>query len=172
MHPSSPPTSIVLAAKRGEPLAIAELLRLYSPDVRRFAMRHCLVSQVDDAVQETLLVLARRLHQLEKAAALTAWLFRVVQRKCRRLARDAFGFDPYEEGKIEGWVGQRATPDLHWDVAHALESLPQRYREVVLLRDVEGMTVAEIARELSLSTAATKSLIHRARELTREYLLA
>jgi RNA polymerase sigma factor (sigma-70 family) len=167
-----PHASLFLAAQRGEPSAIAELLRLCAPDLRRFAMRHCMISQVDDAVQEALLVLARKLHQLQQAAALSAWLFRVVQRSCRRLARDALGMDPYEEGRIDAWFGQRPHAELQWDVAHALESLPQRYREVVLLRDVEGLTVAEIGARLNLTTAATKSLIHRARALTREYLLA
>jgi RNA polymerase sigma factor (sigma-70 family) len=56
------------------------------------------------------------------------------------------------------------------DVAAALESLPAHYREVVLLRDLEGLTIAEIADHLTLTSEAVKSRLHRARALAREYL--
>lgn len=57
------------------------------------------------------------------------------------------------------------------DLANALESLPAHYMEVVLLRDFEELTIAEIAERLGESPPAIKSRLHRARELVREYLL-
>jgi RNA polymerase sigma factor (sigma-70 family) len=166
------PTALLQAACRGEPIAIAQLLEACQPDVRRFAQRHCLLSDIDDAVQETLLVLVRKIHQLHQVAALSAWLIRIVQRNCRRLGRIALNFDPYEEGRVDAWLAHRPDEAVRMDVSHALESLPAHYRQVILLRDVEGLTVSEIASRIALSPAATKSLLHRARELTREYLLA
>ena len=53
----------------------------------------------------------------------------------------------------------------------ALESLPARYLEVVLLRDFEELTIAEIAERLGEQSGAVKSRLHRARELVREYML-
>ena len=58
------------------------------------------------------------------------------------------------------------------DVVSAIESLPNRYRDVIVLRDFEELTIGEISARLKLSSAATKSRLHRARELAREYLLA
>lgn len=58
------------------------------------------------------------------------------------------------------------------DVAAALESLPNDAREIIVLRDFEELTIREIAAQLRLTIPATKSRLHRARELTREYLLA
>jgi DNA-directed RNA polymerase specialized sigma24 family protein len=55
--------------------------------------------------------------------------------------------------------------------ANALESLPAHYLEVVLLRDFEELTIAEIAERLDEQPGALKSRLHRARELVREYLL-
>ena len=163
---------LVEAARIGEPQALEQLLRACQPDIRRYAQRHCLLSDVDDAIQETLLILSRRVGSLRVVAAFSGWLVRVVQRECRRLGRKAFGLDPYDEAALEAWLAQRNDEALRLDLVRALESLPAHYRDVILLRDFDGMTVAEMAQELALTPAAVKSRLHRARELMREYLLA
>jgi RNA polymerase sigma factor (sigma-70 family) len=56
------------------------------------------------------------------------------------------------------------------DVAAALESLPAHYREIILLRDLEGLTVEEMSTQLGLTREAVKSRLHRARVMAREYL--
>ena len=58
------------------------------------------------------------------------------------------------------------------DLVRALESLPPSHRDIVLLRDMQEHTIAEIAQRLNLTREATKSRLHRARVLVREYLLA
>jgi RNA polymerase sigma factor (sigma-70 family) len=163
---------LIEAAHAGDPAALDRLLRLCRPDVRRYAQRHCLVSDVDDAVQETLLVLSRKLTSLRALAALSGWMFKVVQRHCRRMGRLALNYDPYDEEKLEHWLDARNDDALRQELAQALESLPTHYREVILLRDFEECTIAEIAEETGLSAAAVKSRLHRARTLAREYLLA
>jgi RNA polymerase sigma factor (sigma-70 family) len=160
------------AARRGEPAAIQQLLRLCKPDVRRYAQRYCLMNQIDDAVQETLLIVARKVHLLRSVAAFSTWLVRIVQRQCRRLGRFALDFDPYEEGKVDTWLALRSDDEVGFDLASAFDALPAHYREVLLLRDFAGLTIREIAARIGLSTIATKSRLHRARELTREYLLS
>lgn len=159
------------AARHGDPLAMNSLLRVCQPELRRYAQRHCLISHIDDAVQETLLVLVRKLHLLHTVAAFSSWLFRIVQRQCRRMGR-AFAFDPYEEGRVDSWLADRSIEAIRSDLVQAFDSLPTHYREVNLLRDFAGFTIAEIAEHTQLTAAATKSRLHRARELTREYLLA
>ena len=54
----------------------------------------------------------------------------------------------------------------------AIQSLPEHYRKIVLLRDVEEMTIDEIASTLALTRESVKARLHRARGLIREYLLA
>ena len=56
------------------------------------------------------------------------------------------------------------------DLVRGLESLPDLYREVILLRDMEQLTVGEAADRLGITREATKSRLHRARTLLREYL--
>lgn len=159
------------AARAGDEQALARLLHLCQPDIRRYAQRHCMISDVDDAVQEALLVLSRKLGSLRALAALSSWLFKTVQRECRRLGRKTLGFDPYDEEKLENWLATRSNDALRLELIRAMEALPEDYRQIILLRDFEELTIAEIADELGLSQAATKSRLHRARLHARELLL-
>lgn len=162
---------LVDAARAGDVSAIEHLLRVCQPNIRRYAQRNCLISDVDDAVQETLLVLSRKVGSLQVVAAFSSWLFAIVRRECRRLARKTLVTDPWDDDKVEAWLSHQPADDLRHDVAAALESLPFHYREVIVLRDFNEMTIAEIADHLGLSRAAVKSRLHRARQLAREYLL-
>lgn len=162
---------LVEAARLGDPSSLDSLLRLCQPDVRRYAFRHCLVSDVDDAVQEALLIVAHRLRSLRAVAAFSGWLFQIVRRECRRLERRVFRLDPYDEEKMEAWLASTPDEGVRLDLVSALESLPTHYREIILLRDFYEMTIGEIACRVRLSIPATKSRLHRARELVREHLL-
>jgi len=158
-------------ARQGNPTALAHLLQEWQPDIRRYAFRHCLASDVDDAVQETLLIMTRRLKSLRVLAAFSSWLFQIVRRECRRLERRFFQLDPYDESKMESWLASNTDEAVRLDLMRALESLPSHYREIILLRDFQEYTIAEIATTLQLTPAASKSRLHRARQLIREYLL-
>ena len=68
------------AARAGDVSAIERLLAVCQPDIRRYAQRNCLISDVDDAVQESLLVLSRKVGSLRAAAAFSSWLFAIVRR--------------------------------------------------------------------------------------------
>lgn len=160
------------AAHAGDPAALRQLLSTSQRDIRRYAYRHCFISDVDDAVQETLLVLSRKLAALRVLAAYSGWLMRIVRRECHRLGRLALAHDPWDDSRAEQWLGSQDDSSLRLEVAQALQSLPAPYREVLLLRDLEELTVAEIATRLSLTPAAVKSRLHRARSLAREHLLA
>jgi RNA polymerase sigma factor (sigma-70 family) len=160
------------AARSGDPVALDRLLRLCQPDIRRYAQRSCFISDVDDAVQEALLVVARKFESVRAVAAFSGWMFSVVRRECRRLGRKAFDFDPYNEEEVDRWLAKHGADTLRFELVEALESLPAEYRNVLLLRDFEELTIGEIAGRLGLSVPATKSRLHRARTLAREYLLA
>ncbi|WP_295749561.1 RNA polymerase sigma factor [Undibacterium sp.] len=162
---------LLTAAKIGDPSALNHVLILCQPDIRRYAQRHCAISDVDDAVQESLLILSRKIGTVQALAAFSGWLFKVVARECRRLGRKMLRYDPYEEEKLETWLNTRSTDQLRLELIQALESLPQDYREIILLRDFEELTIGEIAQQLGLTPGASKSRLHRARLLAREYLL-
>lgn len=164
-------SDLISAAQTGNSASIERLLVLCQADVRRYARRHCHASDVDDAVQETLLIISRKVTGLKAAAAFSSWLITVIRRECRKLERMMFRTVELEEDKAEHQLLCKTDNDLRIDLAAALESLPAHYLEVVLLRDFEELTIAEIAERLGEQRGAVKSRLHRARELVREYLL-
>jgi RNA polymerase sigma factor (sigma-70 family) len=170
MTSSDVDSTLIDAARLGDPSAIERLLVICQPDVRRYARRSCATSVIDDAVQEALLILSRHVNQVRRAAALSGWLFAVVRRECRRLARGALHMDTWEESRLDAWVDGRGNESLRIEIAEAIQSLPPAFREVIVLRDFEELTIGEIALRLDITRAAVKSRLHRARLLTREYL--
>ncbi|CAM3165855.1 Sigma-70 family RNA polymerase sigma factor [Sphingomonas antarctica] len=167
------PASMVASASAGDRVSIDALLALAQPDIRRYARRKCrTASDAEDAVQETLFVLFRHFSALRRVESLSAWLFVVVYRQCMRLASFIMPLavdvaDADREGRL------RDTPDaeLRIDLAQAIQSLPQNYRDVILLRDVEEMTIDEIASQLASTRESVKARLNRARSMLREYLL-
>ena len=163
--------NLVCAAQTGDCAAIQRLLAVCQSDARRYAQRSCHASDVDDAVQESLIVISRKVHGLKAAAAFSSWLFTIIKRECRKLTRAMSQHDVLDDDLLEHHIACRSDNDLRIDLAAALESLPAHYLEVVLLRDFEELTIAEIADRLQDQTGAIKSRLHRARALVREYLL-
>lgn len=163
--------NLIMAAQTGDAAALSRLLAVCQADARRYAYKHCHASDVDDAVQESLLIISRKVSGLRVAAAFTSWMFTVIKRECRRLARFMFKHEPLPDEIAEERLLHRPDDELRIDLANALESLPAHYLEVVLLRDFEEMTIAEIAQKLGEQPPAVKSRLHRARELVREYLI-
>ena len=171
MHKSKGLSHLISDAQRGDSEAVRALLGACQADARRYAYKHCHASDIDDAVQESLLLITRKIHALRATAAFSSWLFIVIKRECRRLSRAMFRQAPLEEDLAEQRLACKSDDDLRLDLAAALESLPHHYLEVVLLRDFEELTIAEIAQRLDQPAGAVKSRLHRARELIREYLI-
>ena len=164
--------AVFAAAQAGDPVALERLLRELQPDIRRYARRQChLTSSIEDVVQEALIVLYRRLGNVRDPLALAGWIFRVVTRLCMlpvlALIRGAEELTERHEAK---YFAQVPKHELRIDLVRALESLPDMYREVILLRDMEQLTIGEVADHLRITREACKSRIHRGRAFLREYL--
>lgn len=123
-------------------------------------------------MQEALIVVYRRVSDVRSPAALGAWLVRVVARLCA-LPVLMFMRSVEELKTIEDSVRFAHTPvdQLRLDVARALAALPERHRQILLLRDLEELTMPEISRRLTISVEAAKSLLRRARAAAREQLI-
>jgi RNA polymerase sigma factor (sigma-70 family) len=160
------------AARGGDQEALLRLLVTAQPDIRRYARLSCRnADDVDDAVQETLWLLYRRVGTLRALTSFSGWLLAVVRRECLRIARRAMGqTSPIEDIEDDLRFAHRPQHELRIDLARAIQSLPDHYREVILLRDIEELTVDEIAATLDLTRESIKARLHRARMLIREYL--
>ena len=94
-----------------------------------------------------------------------------MKRECIRLAKRALPSEPIEN-LVEDLVDTRPEPELRFDIVRAIASLPEHYRAIIVLRDIEEMTIAEIATAIEATKEATKARLHRARAMMREYLEA
>lgn len=164
---------LLLAARAGDADAMHALLVHLRPDIRRYAAYQCgRATALDDVVQEALIVVHRRIGTVRDLRAFGGWLARVITRLCLlpplQLLRAVEALSDSERVDFSS----RRHDDLRADVGRALESLPQVYREVVVMRDFEELTIGEMAARLSLTREATKSRLHRARALVREYLVS
>jgi RNA polymerase sigma factor (sigma-70 family) len=162
---------MVTAARDGDASALEHLLASSRSQVVRYAERHCVVHDVEDAVQETLIQASRHIQQLRVIEAFAGWLFRIVKRECDRLKRAwrLHVHDYAPELPLPEPV-YRPAEELRCDIVAALQSLPLHYRNVLLLRDAQELTIEEIAAHLGETRLAVKARLHRARVLVREYL--
>ncbi len=162
---------LIEAAQAGDSHALASLISVAQPDVRRYAARNCRAADIDDAVQETLLLLYRRVGTLRTLTSFSAWLFAVARRACLRLLqRSGIPADgPADE--FDARLALLRPEDIRLDLSRAILSLPEHYREVILLRDIEEFSIDEIAEVLGLTRESVKARIHRGRLMIREYLI-
>ncbi|MFT3706413.1 MAG: sigma-70 family RNA polymerase sigma factor [Archangium sp.] len=167
-----------LRAARDDDAALEELLRKYHQRVLRFGETVCRDgAEADDAVQEAFVKLSRRPEVVRHPGAL-AWLFTTVRRLCLRALAP---FSRRARLSIEENQHDAADPrpnahealerfELVARVHAVITSLPPELREVLVLRDLEGLSSEEAARALELSEPAMKSRLHKAREAVREAL--
>jgi len=175
--------ALIQAAQGGDGDALDALLKQYQSQIFRFGMKMCGDPEdARDVLQETLFAAARTLHGFQGAASLSTWLYTIARSFCiKKRRRSVFAPDLVSlESEASGAL---AAPDHDPDperslagreVGAALESaiasLEPAYREILLLRDVEGLPAGEVAEVTGLSVQAVKSRLHRARAAVRSRL--
>jgi RNA polymerase sigma factor (sigma-70 family) len=165
------PADIVERARAGDRRALENMLTLCRADITRYARRHCEAEDVEEAVQDALWILYRRLGGLRSAAALAGWLFQIIRRTCLALIRRRRRHLPIEAAPAAALRdGAGSDLELRLAITGIIAGLPQNYREVLVLKDVQGLSADEAAAILSISPEAARSRLHRARALVRAAL--
>lgn len=167
-------SSVFAAAQNGDPVALDRMLRTLQPDIRRYARKQChRTTAIEDVVQEAMIVLYRRIGNVRDPLALAGWIFRMVTRLCALPVLGLLrGAEELTERHEARHFARMPQDELRVDLVRALESLSEMHREIILLRDMEQMTIGEVAARLGITREAAKSRLHRARLLVREYLRA
>jgi len=158
------------AAVDGNTAAIEGLIVTCQPDLLKFARQVCATPEdAEDAVQETLWTISRKIGTLRMITAFIGWAARIVRNECYRLLRYARGERPLEpdDDLLHYDDDPNLRSALQYDVATALAELPLIYRQVIIMRDVEERTAPEVAETLGISVEAVKSRLHRARTMLR-----
>ncbi len=174
--------ALVKALQAGDEKALGALLEKHLPEVYRFGVKMCRDPEdAKDVAQETLLAAARGLREFRGASSISTWLFTIARSFCIKKRRKRVGeptqqvsLDADDAGAMaaEGALPDDAAGDREMGAAldAAIGALEPTYREVLVLRDVEGLTAGEVARVLGVSVDAVKSRLHRARLAVRERL--
>jgi RNA polymerase sigma factor (sigma-70 family) len=170
---SWPTHQVISAAQQGDTHAIATLLSGSHMHVRRFARTLCSTPEdAEDAAQEALIVLYRRIGTLRVSAALASWVFQIVRNECIRRARVGIRTHTVSSA-VEPSAEDAALARMELArIVECISSLPPEQRAVLVLRDIQGLSGAATAESLGLSRAAMKSRLHRGREALRDRLTA
>jgi RNA polymerase sigma-70 factor, ECF subfamily len=175
------PSQLNLAIE-GQEDALRELVRQYHDRVYRFGVQVCRDRfDADDAVQQAFIILARRPDVKASGAALP-WLMAVVRNACLGMMRIMKGQTriPLSHApEALDVLDEALTPEaslerfrLVSEVHEAISALEPMSREIILLRDIEGLSGEEAAQQLGITMAAMKSRLLRARIETRDFILA
>ena len=184
MSDSVPTDAALLAAARiGERPAIEALLERYQGRVFRFGLHMCGDAEdARDILQETLLAAARNIGEFRGEASISTWLYTIARSFCVKKRRRS-KFAPAEEISLEGAAGDlvsssagpeelAARDEIKQALVDVLEALDAPAREVMILRDIEGLTAPEVAQITGETVDAIKSRLHRARADVRARLSA
>ncbi len=164
-----------------------EVIREYGGSLISVARR--VVRNEDDAhecVQEAYARAFKNLESFKQQSAMRTWLHRIVINTCTstlrsRIRRSRFETEPFESGfdaegsRLASTGSPFPSPDtfmerkqLQAQVREAIESLPDKYHSVLLLRDIEGYSTNEVADMLDISAGTVKTRLHRARKALKK----
>ena len=185
--------TLVERLRGGDPAALETLMEHYADRVYRLV--HGITENAADAeevVQDVFLTVFRKIHTFEGRAALGSWIYRIatntalIKRRGRRADREVPLDLPFPAFLPDGHrAGNPAFLRTDWsqtpeadllsketrEILHrAIADLPQQYRAVVVLRDVQGLSNEEVADVVGESVPCVKSRLHRARMVLREHL--
>lgn len=175
---------LVAAAQGGDRRALGELLERHQGRVFRFGMKMCGEPEdAKDILQETLLAAARTLPEFRGASSVTTWLYAIARsfcikkRRTSKFAPEAVHSLDAARDEVAEVPDHRRGPDdevagrqLDARLQEAIGALEPMYREVLVLRDVEGLSASEVGEVLGLTVEAVKSRLHRARLAVRARL--
>lgn len=172
---------LLASARAGDPDAFATLVGRYEVRIVRLVRGMVPESDTEDVTQEAFLKAFRKIGDFDGRSSFYTWLYRIAAntamdwRKKERHRRHA----PLPEGP----EGEDAVPSLDAGpetattrrelaarIDAAIAALPEKYREILLLREIEGLSYEEISKELGMSKGTVESRLFRARERLREIL--
>jgi RNA polymerase sigma-70 factor (ECF subfamily) len=176
---------LLSAARTGDREALEALLLRYQAKVYGFGMRMCRDPEdAKDVLQDTLLAMARTVRDFRGASSISTWLYTIARSFCvkkRRRGRSVSTVAASIDTDKQVAAARLAHPSLgpeeqleHREVeavlARSIAELAPNYREVLVLRDIEGLSAPEVAEVLGITVDTVKSRLHRARLAVRDTL--
>lgn len=173
---------LIARLQKRDEAAFEELIRQYEKKVYTLCFRMCGNSEdAEEAAQDAFLALWRGIDRFRQESSLSTWIYRLATNACidtlrrrkkqsgsvslddEELFVDAVDTSPQPQETVE----HRETQKL---LQEGLSALPEEYRKVLILREIEGLSYTEIAESASIELGTVKSRISRGRSLLRNFL--
>jgi RNA polymerase sigma-70 factor (ECF subfamily) len=177
---------LVEGVTNGEESCFVELVERYGSKVFNLAMRITRNQEdAEDVLQEVFITVFKKVASFQHKAQFSSWLYRVAMNssfmKIRsRNRRRTVSIEDVEPSIRQNWVGTRtemfdvdfmsSRHELRAAIEAAVERLPEDYRAIFILRDIDGLSNEAVSRVLQLSVPAVKSRLHRSRLMMRQQL--
>jgi RNA polymerase sigma-70 factor (ECF subfamily) len=179
-------TQLVRRAKNGDPAAFAQLVEKYSGRIYNLALRMMRNREdAEDILQETFLSAYEKLHTFDERSTFYTWIYRIavnaslMKLRSRHHKQTFFSLDEPEHeeitrGSLVDWsqypVHRLLDDEAKAKMEEAIEQLPDIYRSVFVLRDLEQLSIKETAQILNLTEDNVKTRLRRARLFLRDIL--
>ena len=182
-------SDLVAGVRTGDERACEQLVRTYGGRMLGVAKRLLRCEQdAEDAVQEAFVSALRGIENFDGDSQLGTWLHRIGVNAClmklrSKARRPEVGIDDllpsfdrsgHHVGGVRPWgegpVDSASSAEMKERIRACIDRLPESYRTVLMLRDIEEMDTAETAKVLSCSEANVKTRLHRARQALRKLL--
>ena len=158
--------TVVCAARRGDRRAFGRLHDRFATMVHAVLLARVEQSDADDLVQDVFLLALRKIHTLKDPAAVGGWLMTLARRRAADHHRRGMRLRPLPE---EVPAPRNPAAEAR-EALGAIRSLPEAYRETLMMRLVEGMTGPEIAAATGLTPGSVRVNLHRGMKRLRSLL--
>ncbi len=179
-------SQLVEALQGGNEASFLELLNRYAQKVHNLAIRITRCQEdAEEVLQDVFVTVHQKIARFEGKSAFSSWLYRITVNTAfmklrKRKQNAACSLEEMSVNVRENWVGNRSDQidinlmssrhQLREQLESAIRSLPDEYRLIFVLRDIDGLSNQEVGEVLDLSVPAVKSRLHRSRLMLRKYL--
>ena len=179
-------TRLAKLARKGDQRAFAEIVELYKDKLYHLGYRMTGNRQeAEDVVQETFLRVFNNLDRYDENQKFSTWIYRIATNLCidrLRKRKNVYSLDA-ESGDHEGLDGYSMLPsddrtpeselmlsETQRVIHEAMETLPPKYKSVMVLRYMQDLSLQEISDVLDMPVTTVKTRVHRGREFMRKKL--
>ncbi len=168
---------LLAGCRAGKREALEALIKQYQPAVLRVCVSMLGSREVEDLVQDIFIKVLKKIQNFEGRAALFTWIYEITVNHCRdelrkRKRRRWFSLHALPQETVEQIPLEEASAseqmeagEMRQHLRRALNQLEPKYRELVVLRDLEGLSYEEIAQARGLAEKLVKSRLYQARQI-------
>ena len=170
---------LIARLQKRDEAAFEELIRQYEKKVYTLCFRMCGNSEdAEEAAQDAFLALWRGIDRFRQESSLSTWIYRLATNACidtlrrRKKQSGSVSLDDEElfVDAVDTSPQPQETVEAQKLLQEGLSALPEEYRKVLILREIEGLSYTEIAESASIELGTVKSRISRGRSLLRNFL--